>query len=119
LLFCCIVEAFYRQATKEKKKNRYFIKVKMKITIHQEWDFTQIRINGVCHIELPKIPLALETWIDGTDGLPKFVIQFVNAKTGKIIVTGEYNSREKWVAIILLWQNRNACEQKKILKSKK
>lgn len=73
--------------------------------INVSWDYITIFINDIIHLQFPFQKMAVQTWID-QGAITVWKIQFVNFETGKFVCTAEYNSQQKWTAILELWNNK-------------
>lgn len=68
----------------------------MKYEVTVKFECIQIHFNGVLHLHIQRPIFAVQSWVQEPQG--KWVIQYTTAG-GE--VTTEYDSREKWEAILL------------------
>lgn len=76
----------------------------VKVEIKCNWEFINIYINDILHLQFPNKPdkIVLQSWRD-VSSVTKWVIQWVNFDTGKVIMIGEYDNVDKWKAILKEW----------------
>lgn len=83
-----------------KKRDKKIFSVKSSYN----WDYTSIYVNDILHIQLPSSgKFAFQSWKDTVNCCTKYIIQFVNSETGKMVLTCEYDDIVKWQLIISEW----------------